>query len=306
MAKKKNHKIKQETVTKIIAGAVVGLLIIASIVIQIIGTNNNNTSKEASNNDATGDWKSALKSDGYQVFYLGRPSCSWCNKLRPYFNYVVDKYDVTYTYINTDKTTGSSLDEVFEALDIDSDSFGTPYIVIMKDGKKVNEQVGYVEESVLFNFFQDNGVISGNVSYSASGITADDESENNEEEIPEEDDSAYTSLTFIDYAKFEDLFNSNETSIIVVGKAGCGYCSMYKPVINGIAKDNGIKINYIDYLAITYDERTTLFSSLNVDLEEFGTPTTFIVKGKEVIDSLVGYTEEDETIKFYKENGILK
>lgn len=301
MAKKKNRKIKEETVTKIIAGAVVGILIVASIVIQIIGSNNS-TSRGGSNNDATGDWKTALKSDGYQVFYLGRPSCSWCNKLRPYFNYVVDKYDITYTYINTDKTTGSSLDEVFEALDIDSDSFGTPYIVIMKDGKKINEQVGYVEESVLFEFFQDNGVISKDANYVASGITGEESDE--EEEPVEEDDSAYTNLTFIDYAKFEELFNGNETSIIVVGRSGCGYCSLYKPVINDIAKDKGIKIYYIDYLKITDEERTSLFSSL--DDFDGATPTTFIVKNKEVIDSFVGYSEEDETISFYKENGILK
>ncbi len=299
MAKKKNRKIKEETVTKIIAGAVVGILIVASIVIQIIGSNNS-TSRGGSNNDATGDWKTALKSDGYQVFYLGRPSCSWCNKLRPYFNYVVDKYDITYTYINTDKTTGSSLDEVFEALDIDSDSFGTPYIVIMKDGKKINEQVGYVEESVLFEFFQDNGVISKDANYVASGITDEDEEE---EEIPDEDDIAYTSLTFIDYAKFEELFNGDEKSIIVVGRAGCGYCSMYKPVVNGIAKDKGIKIYYIDYLTLTDDEYEALFSSL--DDFDGETPTTFIVKNKKVIDSLAGYKDEDEAISFYKENGIL-
>lgn len=175
MAKKRNDSNKAAIWIVIIFV----LVLVASIFVQALAgngsgnntANNNSTGEEATdagkNNEPSDDWKSALASDARQLIYLGRPSCSWCNKLRPGLDDLKDRYDASFVYVNVDETSSTDLDTIFKQLDINSDEFGTPYLVVIENGKKVAEQVGYVEESELFKFLQTNDVIDSSAKYEA-------------------------------------------------------------------------------------------------------------------------------------------
>jgi predicted bacteriocin transport accessory protein len=153
------------------------VVLVASIFIQALAGNNNtqnntnNTTNEEGTTDAgkndepSGDWKAALASDEKQLIYLGRPSCSWCNKLRPDLEDLKDRYDASFVYVNVDETSSDDQNTIFKQLDINASDFGTPYLVVIEGGKKVDEQVGYVPEEQLFQFLQKNGIIASDKKY---------------------------------------------------------------------------------------------------------------------------------------------
>lgn len=309
MTKKRSNKMQEKQVKQkkmiIIISAIIITFIIGGIILQSINAGNSNTDTAGSNSDASGNWKSALSSTEKQIIYLGRPTCSWCNKIRPIYNYLVEKYDIKSTYINMDDISQSDQATIFDKLEIDTDSFGTPYIVVIEDGKKVTEQVGYIPEEQLFDFFKTNGLINEDETYKPSGITTEDETE----EPTSDDNSAYVNINFIDYNGYKTVYENSDKSILVLGQTGCSYCNKYKPVLQEVAKAEGVKINYLDIRKLSEDEWNTLLEDLNdyfKDHEQWGTPLTLVLENKKVVDTLVGYTEKTDTLKFYKENGLIK
>jgi predicted bacteriocin transport accessory protein len=301
---KKSNKKNNNNNSKVnlMVGIVIIILLSISIILQVV---NGNKEVAGTNSDASGNWQEALESNDLQLIYLGRPTCGWCNKIRPHLNYLSENYDMPFVYVNMDETTSSDQTTIFNKLNIDTNNFGTPYLAVVKDGKKIAEQVGFVEEEQLFKFLQDNNLISKSATYKASGIT-----DQTEEETQVDDDSKYTNLTFVDYAAYKKIYEGFGKNILVIGRSGCSYCSKYKPVINEVAKEEGLKIYYLDIIKLTEDEWNTLFEKDLADFvkanQNWGTPSTIILEDQKVVDSFVGYTDKAATIKFYKKNGLIK
>lgn len=149
---------------KMLLSILVIFVVLIGITLQGINGNNevNNSVSETGNLEQSDDWEKALKSDTKQLIYLGRPTCSWCNKIRPELDNMRNKYGIDFVYINTDETSESDLNFIFEKLEIDADEFGTPYLVVIENSKKIDEQVGYIPEEQLFEFYKKNGLVEKN------------------------------------------------------------------------------------------------------------------------------------------------
>lgn len=157
------NKTNNRNITAIIVGVAFVALFTISIAIQIIGVSNaktNNNIELNANEEPSDDWSSALKSDEKQLIYLGTPSCSWCNKIRPELDSLKSKYGVDFVYINMSEINEDEKDVIFNQLEINENEFGTPYLVVIENGKKVDEQVGYAPEAQLQVFYQTNGLIN--------------------------------------------------------------------------------------------------------------------------------------------------
>lgn len=221
-----------------------------------------------------------------QVIFLGRPTCSYCTQFTPVINTLSEDYDFKYQYINTDDLSSSNLSKVLKELEINEEEFGTPYLVVTKNGEVLAQQSGYVDREPLFTFLQDNGVISKEAEYK----------------------DEYPNLTMIDYAKYTELLDSSEKSIVVLGQTGCAYCTKTKPVLDKIASKHGITINYLNITDLTEEDSTNLMGSTTYlkELESFGTPLTMIIKDGEVVDHLDGYNEASSFENIFRENGIIE
>lgn len=139
-----------------------------------------------------------------------------------------------------------------------------------------------------------------------AGSNIDEESET---DTTTKDDSAYVNINFIDYNGFQTLYGGSDRTILVLGQTGCSHCDEYKPTLNEIAKEENIKINYLDIRELSQEEYANLTNKLNdyfKDHEKWGTPLTIILENKTIIDSHEGYAEKNETLEFYKENKIVK
>ena len=77
------------------------------------------------------------------------------------------------------------------------------------------------------------------------------------------DDSELTSLNFVDYDTFMSKLESGEKAIYVLGQTTCGYCSMYKPVINEVASEYGVEFNYININTLEEDQYNSLKDAID-------------------------------------------
>lgn len=106
----------------------------------------------------------------------------------------------------------------------------------------------------------------------------------------------------ITYTDYEKLVEDKEAFIVIIERTGCSYCQMYMPIVEEVAKEKKISINYIDTDTLS-EEEFNLLSTTNAYLKknQWGTPTTLFMLGDRVLDSISGYTEKDNVINFLKD-----
>lgn len=130
----------------------------------------------------------------------------------------------------------------------------------------------------------------------------------NQTETLTQDEKDYPNLNFVNFAEYNQIYESGQKSIVVYVQEGCGYCIKYKPILNEIAKETGITINVLDILTLTDAEIEQLLNSLTYfsENENWGTPLTLILENKQAVDSLGGLASKENTLQFYQENGFAK
>lgn len=107
----------------------------------------------------------------------------------------------------------------------------------------------------------------------------------------------------ISYTEYEELMNSNKPFLMVIIQDGCGYCQMYEPVVEEVANELGIPVNYLNLTNLSSEESTKLSKSNSyLKKNQWGTPTTLFMVGDKVIDSIGQYVEKDAFVSFVKEN----
>lgn len=112
------------------------------------------------------EFTTLLNGESAEIIYLARPGCAFCQKQEPIVKQIIAEHDVVFHYLNTDNLTQDQFNAI---IDLDEDEslfgengkkFGTPTILIVKEGKIVDAQVGYTEKAEFEKFLQNNGFIS--------------------------------------------------------------------------------------------------------------------------------------------------
>ena len=117
-----------------------------------------------------------------------------------------------------------------------------------------------------------------------------------------EGEAGFTEIT---YSEYEEKMNTKAPFLVVIVRDGCGYCEMYEPIVEEVANEYRLPIYYINMTNLNNDEYTALGTSnsyLKKNQGKWGTPTTLFMYGNSVIDSIPGYVDKDEFVKFVKEN----
>ena len=130
--------------------------------------------------------------------------------------------------------------------------------------------------------------------------------ESNKIEVPVklEEDAGFIDIT---YAEYEEKIDSEKPFMVVIVNNGCGYCEMYIPVIEEVVSEYKLPIYKLNLANLTNDEYNKLSNSNSyLKREKWGTPTTLLMQGSQVIDSIGGYTEKDSVVDFIEENVVLE
>lgn len=106
-------------------------------------------------------------------------------------------------------------------------------------------------------------------------------------------------LKQITYAEYETLVNDGSAFIVVIERTSCSFCQVYMPVLEDVAKEKKIPIVYIDTDTLSSEDLNSL-STTNQYLKRnnWGTPTTLLMLGERVLDSIGGYVEKDAVFDF--------
>lgn len=107
-------------------------------------------------------------------------------------------------------------------------------------------------------------------------------------------------LKQLTYNEYEDKVNKGEAFIVVIVRDGCGYCTMYTPILEEVAKENKLPLYYIDIADLTSSELNKL-ETTNKYLKrnsKWGTPTTLFMLGDRVLDALGGYVDKNGVLSF--------
>lgn len=101
-----------------------------------------------------------IKSKGNHIVFIGRETCSWCQKFKPNMKNAAKDYNITLYYIDTDKFIGEDWNKFKESEKyLTENEWGTPLTLLYKDGKLIDVLNGYVEETGIYEFLLKNGVI---------------------------------------------------------------------------------------------------------------------------------------------------
>ena len=108
-----------------------------------------------------------------------------------------------------------------------------------------------------------------------------------------------TGLHQITYNQYKSFVDNNDAFIVVIERAGCSYCIQYMPIVEEVANEEKIPVYYIDTDTLSSEEFDELGSTNNyLKKNKWGTPTTLFMLGDRVLDSIPGYVEKTELIKF--------
>lgn len=113
-------------------------------------------------------------------------------------------------------------------------------------------------------------------------------------------------LNQITYSDYKKMVEDGDAFVVVIERAGCGYCQMYMPILEEYAKEKQIAVTYIDTDTLTENEFNEL-SNTNKYLKKnnWGTPTTLFMLGDKVIDVIGGYVEKDSIDRFFKDRVVM-
>lgn len=206
-------------------------------------------------NKLTNRVKDIMKNSNPEIIYIGRPTCYYCNLLEPITDSLKKEYNLKYNYINVDEISNNQLKRILKLFGRDLDTFGTPYIVIARNGKVIDEQSGFADEDVIFDFFKRNELIDKNESLLINYLT--------EEEV-------------------NNIVKDNLDSVLLLGEVGNEKVTLAKDKVKELIKENDIEISYFDLTKITdEDKQTEILSNLGYK-EEIELPLFLLIKSGKI------------------------
>lgn len=175
---------KQETneLLKQIRNILIVIAFILLVNVIVTGMNNNvnyssgnssgNNTLESINNDTTTEYDvssftevtademfTKVNESGYHVIFFGSSNCGYCKAFIPVLQQAQTNFKFKTLYIDMTKVTDADATKIQAISDDVKEGFGyTPLMIIYKDGKYVDMQVGYSDYSSFETFLTGLGM----------------------------------------------------------------------------------------------------------------------------------------------------
>lgn len=124
-----------------------------------VDDNNNVTLENAGFNEVSlSEYLDLISRDEKSIILVARPTCTFCEKFTPVLKQAMDDMNLTINYVDTDKFSKEDWTTFSSSLSyLNSEEWGTPLVLIVQKGEVIAENNGYVELSVIKEFFSSNG-----------------------------------------------------------------------------------------------------------------------------------------------------
>ena len=109
----------------------------------------------------------------------------------------------------------------------------------------------------------------------------------------------------IDANGLKKAFDSSEIQVVYLGRATCGYCVQFLPILQQAQSEYGYTTKYIDISAVSDKDAEKITAMDDFLAENYGTtPLVILVKDGKLIDGHIGYAEYETFAEFLNNNGI--
>lgn len=106
------------------------------------------------------EYNEIIKEKDTNIVVIGQSTCPHCVKAKVILNEIVSKNDIEINYLNLSYLTSEEYTEFISSFEyFQSDSWGTPVTLIVKNGKILSMLEQLVTEEEYIEFFENNGVL---------------------------------------------------------------------------------------------------------------------------------------------------
>ena len=106
------------------------------------------------------EYEKILKSKGNNIVVIGQSTCPHCLNAKVLLNQIVEEKDITINYLNITYLTPDEKKTFTNSFDyFKSDSWGTPVMMIIKNGKIVDMLEEFTTKDKYVEFLEENGVL---------------------------------------------------------------------------------------------------------------------------------------------------
>lgn len=112
------------------------------------------------------------------------------------------------------------------------------------------------------------------------------------------------SLTEVSVDEYLTIYEGQEPQLVFIGKPSCPFCEIVQPILEHLAYQYNLTINYVNIDNFSGDDQVDFVQS-NDYFNSFGTPTLLIVSNGEITQTLEGLTDTESYTTFLKTNGFI-
>lgn len=245
------------------------------------------SSKES--NELMKKFNEYFNSEERMIIYYSSSNCVHCEQQTPILETVAEDYDLDYLQIDSSLLSVKHKNKILENLDMEH---ATPTTIIVENGEVIAKKVGATEGHTFVKFLIENEMLPEDAKYSKEKY-----------------------LNYVSYEEYEELIESKDTHIIVVGQTSCGHCIAIKPALNSVGEDYNLTINYLNLTELEEEESDLFFDSLKeieyndpdfIEDGSFGTPLTLIVKDGKVDYYISGSKTISQLVREFTKAGIIE
>ena len=102
--------------------------------------------------------------DEDSLVLFASPTCGYCQIAEPILKHISYQYDITINYVNTSEIDSDDSEKLIDSNDFFS-QLGTPTLLVVSNGKIVNQVAGLVDTDSYVSFFKDTGFIKQEEKY---------------------------------------------------------------------------------------------------------------------------------------------
>lgn len=100
-----------------------------------------------------------INSDEKEIIVIAQTGCTYCESAKPVLNSMAEKYDLEINWLNITDLSEEEQANITNSLDIFSEDFGTPLMMIVKNKEVVDSITGYENQEQYETFFKENDFI---------------------------------------------------------------------------------------------------------------------------------------------------
>lgn len=282
---KKQQKLNNKKHLIISFGSLIILLLLILIIILVFNT------KNKSDKSIIKEFNTYYESNNRSViFYYDSDDSKKEYELDiEYLTQLKRDYDIEVLFINKKELTEKHIKDIEYKLGIKNT---LPVISVVSNKQIIGAYEGIIESHNLVNLLINTNVLDKDSKY-----------------------KDIDNINFIGYKEYKEIFDNNDTNIVVIGRAGCKYCAAVKPILNNIGKAYKVDINYLDINDIDKEDLKELFEQLpekgydNNKLKDegvFSMPTLLIIKKGKITSYIENQQSLEDYIKYLKDNDVIE